>query len=932
MCMVDERDRKGGPGSATKPVWTDHELPGTPVDEPPPRDIGGRYLIQQLIGRGGMASVYLGRDRRLKRPIAIKILRRGIEVQRFEREAVILADLKHEHVAEIYDSGVLEDGRPYFVSEYLDGVNLGRLLAVAPLPWQVVLAIGLQVAAALRAAHERGVIHRDIKPDNIMLLRPARGELRVKLVDFGVARLTTRWDEVAQRDTPPKERRRTQEWLALGTDGYISLAASTGPAMPEADVFALGVTLFKLCTGQHPYEGDLQAVHQRGVAGDLTRVILAAIDVDPGRELGTAEALQLALERVAAAHPAESLDRECRAYLSRVFFRDESASSTSASPAEPTVVPAGDTMPPPPTGLDEALAPFAAHRHAAAPRSHDELRQWAGRVLDGRFELDGVLGDGGSAVVFDAWDMHFRQRAAVKVLVPEQANDAAALQRFEHEARVLMKVRQEHIVAAFDRGTSPEGLHYLALEHLDGAHLGKIRGFAWLHWPVVLEIGAQAARALDALHRAGVVHRDVVPQNLVWVRDPRRPVHIKLIDASHCKLLPAWYDRERRDGTRPRDRLITREGLIFGDRRFRPPEAGVRAPDPREDIFGLGVSLYLLLTGKFPYPAGMPALGQPAVDAVPLADANPAAGVPAELAQLVHDAIQLDPELRPESCEDFFDQWMGAAESLDPNAFHEYVLTGALKLAECPDARRVPDGATFPDWYKMPRAAIPPPQAAAPHAATHVPSVPKPAPETTSAAQRPPPSAAVLHPDADALTAADPAGADAGQLPVSTLAPHKSVRLRAIFFHAAVAAAVAIVVCQPGKEHTAGTAGFSLPTAMPDPATEHLVAVAETRGRGHHLPTQDLASLAPPHTASLPAHAPSDVERLQDALRGGCPELSGSLRLTVRIDDHRPQVLRVNTMPLDVHANPVHRCIHDHLAPVQLSLSTTATQLFSVKL
>lgn len=895
--------------------WTDHEVPGVPADEAPPHDIGGRYVIQQLLGRGGMASVYLGRDRRLKRPIAIKILRRGIEVERFEREAVILADLQHDHIAEVYDSGILDDGRPYFVTQYLDGVNLGRLLAVAPLPWQVVLEIGLQLASALRAVHQRGVIHRDIKPENIMLLRSRRGELCVKLVDFGVARLTTRWDEVAERDTPPKERRRTLEGLALGTDGYISLAASMGQLSPEADVFALGVTLFKLCTGQHPYEQGLEAIQRRGVALDLAKVIVKAIDFDPAREVGSAEALHTALTRVAAAHSQDAIACECREYLARVFFRDE-PSAVKVAGVAPDAATAAPPNPRPPDGVDEALAPFAEKRRLAAPNSRAELRQWVGRVLDDRFELDGVLGDGGAAVVFDAWDMHFRQRAALKVLLPEQAHDPAALQRFEHEARVLMKVRQEHLVAAFHRGTTREGLHYLALEHLDGAHLGKVRGAAWLHWPAVVETGLQAARALAALHRAGVLHRDVVPTNLVWVRDPRRQVLVKLIDASHCKLLPAWYERERRDGTRPRDRLVTREGLIFGDRRFRPPEAGLKPPHPREDIFGLGVTLYLLLTGKYPYPAGMPAFGQH-LDPVPLAEANPNAAVPAELAQLVLDAIQLDPEMRPECAEEFFDQWMGVAGDLDANAFLDRVLTGAIKFADCPEARNAPDGAIRrPEWNRLLYAAAMDSPKVERVVPVRIPGAPIASPGPAhSPALAPPPALPETSAEPPAMPL--PASADGSRARTKPTGRPPMIA-RAVLSHSAVAIVTAgllgLVVGPPGEQYDG-----SSPPAIPD----GLLAQVSP------------APVVPrPPALAQPATVPalSDSEQLHNALSVGCPDLRGSFRLSVRLENHQARLLRVNSAPLDVKAHPEHSCLEGHVGSVRLMDTSAGIKLFVVQL
>lgn len=224
--------------------------PGPDGNAPAPLREGaalGPYEIVRRIGSGGMGVVYLGRDRGLDRPVAIKMLadafagdRRRLE--RLRREARAAAMLPHPGIATVYS---LEecDGRLYMVSEYVQGKTLRQVVESGPLPFPALLDVALQAARALAAAHDRGIVHRDLKPENIMLTDAGA----VKILDFGLAR----------RALPaPGEGDLTRSGTFLGTPAYASPEQLLGrPAGPAADIFSLGTLLCELATGRHPFGG-----------------------------------------------------------------------------------------------------------------------------------------------------------------------------------------------------------------------------------------------------------------------------------------------------------------------------------------------------------------------------------------------------------------------------------------------------------------------------------------------------------------------------------------------------------------------------------------------------------------------------------------------------------------------------------------------------
>jgi eukaryotic-like serine/threonine-protein kinase len=261
--------------------------------------IGGRYTLDRQIGRGGMGSVWLGRDEVLGRPVALK--RIGVapgasspDLLRAEREARIAASLNHPNIVGVFD--LVDDGdQRYLVMEYVDGRTLADLVRDrGALPVREAARILAQVAGALTAAHAQHVVHRDVKPSNILV----RADGEAKLSDFGIARSEA--DESL-----------TQTGLVTGSPAYLSPEVASGKlATTASDVWSLGATLFHALAGRPPYDvGDnvLGALYQivneppprLETAGELGPVLLATMSHDPQRRWAMADVAQ-ALELVAA--------------------------------------------------------------------------------------------------------------------------------------------------------------------------------------------------------------------------------------------------------------------------------------------------------------------------------------------------------------------------------------------------------------------------------------------------------------------------------------------------------------------------------------------------------------------------------------------------------------------------------------------------------
>jgi eukaryotic-like serine/threonine-protein kinase len=221
--------------------------------------LSGRYRLDAQIGAGGMSTVYLAFDQTLERRVAIKLMHREIasdsdQLERFRREARAVAQLSHPHIVGVIDAGE-DEGRPYIVFEYVEGETLkDRIRRMGRLPMDEAIAYAIEIARALGCAHSRQIVHRDVKPQNVLI--DAEGS--AKVTDFGIAR-TLDQDGL------------TADGRVLGTTDYVSPEQALGQDVDgRTDIYSLGIVLFEMLTGDVPFHGETQvSVAMKHVREDL---------------------------------------------------------------------------------------------------------------------------------------------------------------------------------------------------------------------------------------------------------------------------------------------------------------------------------------------------------------------------------------------------------------------------------------------------------------------------------------------------------------------------------------------------------------------------------------------------------------------------------------------------------------------------------------
>lgn len=282
-----------------------------------PKSIG-RYLLKRAIGQGAMGVVYLAEDPLLKRRLAIKVVRasgdeRELAMERFKREAEISAQLNHPNVVTVYDVGDEPTLGPFIAMEYVEGNSLGRFIRDNSLELETKFGILIQAMRALRAAHRHAIVHRDVKPDNILVAEDGR----VKLMDFGIAKT------MAPRLTNAGE--------FLGSPAYSAPELLRGgEPTPSSDRYAFAVTAFELLTGALPHPGGNVAavithilteppVFPPGMSGDMAKVFRQALAADPEERPATLMDFLLPL---IDAYP---LDGNARQRVAELFRHDDHA-------------------------------------------------------------------------------------------------------------------------------------------------------------------------------------------------------------------------------------------------------------------------------------------------------------------------------------------------------------------------------------------------------------------------------------------------------------------------------------------------------------------------------------------------------------------------------------------------------------------------------
>ena len=319
--------------------------------------LADRYELGPVLGQGGMARVHQGVDRQLDRRVAIKVLAPPFDrddefVERFRREARAAAGLSHPNIVAVFDSGS-DDGTHFIVTELVEGETLADRLRDGPMPPPDAVAVAADIARALAAAHALGLIHRDIKPGNVMLLPDGR----VKVVDFGIAR-------AAGSDTL------THTGVVLGSTAYLSPEQAGGQPVDErADLYSLGCVLYEMLTGRVPFRADTPiATMYRHVNEDapppstiapvqpeLEDVVLRCLEKDPKRRFASAAELEAALLAVPLARGGDTM-------------RLENVGAAETQPVGP--VDAAETQP---VGPGDAVAGDAIAAGAAGAVAADDV-------------------------------------------------------------------------------------------------------------------------------------------------------------------------------------------------------------------------------------------------------------------------------------------------------------------------------------------------------------------------------------------------------------------------------------------------------------------------------------------------------------------------------------------------------------------------------
>ncbi len=511
--------------------------------------LGERYEILKQLGEGGMGAVYKARDHELDRLVALKVIRPELAghpdiLRRFKQELILARQVTHKNVVRIFDLGSA-DGRKFITMDYIEGRDLKSLLVErGKLPPAEVVPIFQQICRGLEAAHVEGVVHRDLKPQNIML----DGSGRVWLMDIGLARSM----EMSGL---------TRTGVLMGTPDYMSPELARAVKVDaRSDLFSLGIIVYEMLVGQLPFQADTL------MAKLLLRVQQKAkpiTDIDPSIPAPLAAVVSKCLEP----------DVTKRYQTIREILDDLSGTgqaTRSQISSSPQITNSGQT----------------ASGTSAAQSLISLTDLGPGSQFGPRYRIESEIGEGGMGKVYKAYDSDLDRIVALKLVRPELAKDASSLLRFKQELLLASRISHRNVLRIHDLG-DVGGVKFISMAYIQGMDLADlIAKTGKLQTERVVNIAKQLAGALEAAHAEGVVHRDLKPRNvLITVED-----HVFVSDFGLAKSLDAETT------------AMTRAGEVLGTPRYMSPEqAESKAADHRSDLYSVGVILYEMATGEVPF-------------------------------------------------------------------------------------------------------------------------------------------------------------------------------------------------------------------------------------------------------------------------------------------------------------------------------------------
>ncbi|HVH48249.1 MAG TPA: protein kinase [Labilithrix sp.] len=573
--------------------------------------IAGKYEVERVLAEGGMGVVLAAQHKQLRRRVALKFLLPELchmseVVTRFLREAQAMTSIQNEHVARVLDVGTTAEGAPYMVMEYLEGEDLSQALDRRQrLPAVEAVEYVLQAMEALAEAHVHGFVHRDLKPSNLFITRRPDGSPLVKVLDFGISKVTT-------NDTSKSNVDLTHARGLLGSPLYMSpeQIRSSKTVDHRADIWTLGIILHELITGRPPFEAEsVPAVLAQIVADEpiillgvdaeappgMSEVVLKCLRRNRDERYANVAELAVALKPYATRdglHAIEKIERVI-AHNQRVATPVDLRVATPQKGLTPVVTPAPKTP-----AMLTGLSPLAATAHAptSEPPVSGRKREQQDDATFGKYKLLAVLGQGGMADVFLAVlggpeGLGFSKLVVIKRLRSNLASDPEFVSMLVDEARIAAKLNHPNVVQTHEVGVISNE-YYIAMEFLDGQPLNRIvqRARA-LTVPLAFRLGI-VRDLLAGVHHAhelpdfdgtplGLVHRDVTPQNVFVTYEGQ----VKVVDFGIAKAKGRATE--------------TAQGVLKGKVAYMAPEqAGAKDVDRRADVFGAGVVLWELLTGE----------------------------------------------------------------------------------------------------------------------------------------------------------------------------------------------------------------------------------------------------------------------------------------------------------------------------------------------
>jgi serine/threonine protein kinase len=583
----------------------------------------GKYVLLKSLARGGMGEIYVaatGEPGFQKFCVIKKVIAERTDkgkAARFLDEAKVVLRLSHANLVPTFDAGE-HDGEFYIAMELVEGKDLREIWnrcvrTRTRIPLDVALHVGRETARALAYVHSYGdlkLVHRDVAPPNILL--SYFGE--VKLTDFGLARSVLK-----QEHTAPG--------VVFGRAAYLAPEQARGEvADARSDIYSLGVVVWELLTGhqylqlqnldaatamslvRHP-NAQPPSSKAAWVTPELDAVVMRALAPVREDRYQTAEEMRQALSNVIA-RLSPRADAERSAEFMRALcgdaIREEQTErerllgesigvATSAEDFSDLLTPVRGHRPDGTLAAPESSPPVALEAAAKpapeTPRGRATPADFTGRIIEGRYRILRVLGEGGMGTVYAAEHVEIGKGVAVKILHPQYSRQQDLVERFRREARAASRIGHPHIIDVTDFGTTEDGCAYFVMEHLDGIDLADVLAHERRLDPArAVQITIQICRALEAAHAAGVIHRDLKPENIFLVARDGRADFVKVLDFGIARSIG-------QDSSR-----LTNPGIAMGTPEYMAPEQAMGGlADRRSDIYSVGALLYEMVTGVPPH-------------------------------------------------------------------------------------------------------------------------------------------------------------------------------------------------------------------------------------------------------------------------------------------------------------------------------------------